>query len=938
VQLLSLNLSRIDSTRSPYNVLYDNVPFAGDDKGNAFVSFMDPEGTITVFSGDCHAPADAARIWTFHPGNSSTIGNGTWSSASVGISPATQDSGPVGPLYLAGGFSFATSNDTAPSYYTFGGLCPFANSSTTEDWMSAANYSRTMASLDPSPSSPSGNYDIGLTASPNPPVAEAGLTITPLQGTTSTTPTGKLLQQGDFLFIGGHTQTAFINMSSLALFSLPQGGWTYIPVDAMPHSRTDLAVRDAQVEPRSGHTAVTSSDGSKIIVLGGWVGDTSTPADPQLVILEVGEDYGGSGPWSWSIPSLPTGSGLPQGSGIFGHAAVMLPGDVMAVFGGYNISSQSATSKRSSSDLQPNSQVHLYNVTSNSWRTSYTNPGPQPTTANKSESGPMSSTGEKAGLGIGLSAAAVAVFGVAYCFWSRKRNNHRRSRDQELRKLALGAERSPLWTEPGMAASFHAPMNDTQPPDLRSSIINGVYLPSPNHQYRVVSNQQYAAAEAERSGLLIEVPSPTRGLRKNLSNRPQRFQSAGWYDESRQNYGAGFIHPIDEREEYETPPESLEPTNSEHGSPKHSAPADPFVDPSPSRSPLGSYHEDTLRAQHNESEDIDDASAHSPGSRSASPDKSERTHSDLSESSVSGLSVSSIQRSNFGSARRGPHLFRSGIPNLEPSSARFGSSSPSGRESPPKNNTNQSDSYRVKFVSSSGDVRMPFERSATADSFSTAPTSLRQSQWEGESLMEAGSEWATPPESPTKLSTTMTESKRNSLTWMGSIRKTLSGAKKAASLLGPGVQDSNNTSSPPPRSSSSPEHRASPSPGRRPSTASTVHMRRKQGPRDWGAVADKRRSGHSLMSLSPADAMTAEELDDDDNNNKHHHRNDDDEYDDWDVEAAAENRVVQVTYTIPKEKLRVVNAGIGDDHDDDNEDDVGPSSNRADRAPIVSGK
>jgi hypothetical protein len=91
------------------------------------------------------------------------------------------------------------------------------------------------------------------------------------------------------------------------------------------------------------------------------------------------------------------------------------------------------------------------------------------------------------------------------------------------------------------------------------------------------------------------------------------------------------------------------------------------------------------------------------------------------------------------------------------------------------------------------------------------------------------------------------------------------------------------------------------------------------------------------MSLSPSDAMTAEELDDDDNNNEHHQRNDDDEYDDWDVEAAAENRVVQVTYTIPKEKLRVVNAGIGDD-DDDDVVVVGPSSNRADRAPIVSGE
>jgi hypothetical protein len=33
---------------------------------------------------------------------------------------------------------------------------------------------------------------------------------------------------------------------------------------------------------------------------------------------------------------------------------------------------------------------------------------------------------------------------------------------------------------------------------------------------------------------------------------------------------------------------------------------------------------------------------------------------------------------------------------------------------------------------------------------------------------------------------------------------------------------------------------------------------------------------------------------------------------DWDVEGAAEGRRVQMTYTVPREKLRVVNATAGD--------------------------
>ena len=36
--------------------------------------------------------------------------------------------------------------------------------------------------------------------------------------------------------------------------------------------------------------------------------------------------------------------------------------------------------------------------------------------------------------------------------------------------------------------------------------------------------------------------------------------------------------------------------------------------------------------------------------------------------------------------------------------------------------------------------------------------------------------------------------------------------------------------------------------------------------------------------------------------------------DDWDVERAAENRVVQLMFTVPRQRLRVVNAD-----DDDNE-------------------
>jgi hypothetical protein len=115
-------------------------------------------------------------------------------------------------------------------------------------------------------------------------------------------------------------------------------------------------------------------------------------------------------------------------------------------------------------------------------------------------------------------------------------------------------------------------------------------------------------------------------------------------------------------------------------------------------------------------------------------------------------------------------------------------------------------------------------------------------------------------------------------------------------------------------------------------------FRRKQGARDWDV--GKRMSGDSSALLrirAFADTPTSERsaagsrgtdspdfvveagfhdgYDDVDN---------DDDDDDWDVEAAAEGRVVQVTFTVPKEKLRVVNAGVGDQIDDDEEE--GPNN------------
>ena len=108
--------------------------------------------------------------------------------------------------------------------------------------------------------SPKTSYDLSLSASRGPPIPEAGFSMTSLTPAVLQAPenSGSQVQNQNFVLVGGHTQQAFINMSQVALFSLPEESWTFVPIDDPdPPPKTDLATRASPiVEPRSGHTAV----------------------------------------------------------------------------------------------------------------------------------------------------------------------------------------------------------------------------------------------------------------------------------------------------------------------------------------------------------------------------------------------------------------------------------------------------------------------------------------------------------------------------------------------------------------------------------------------------------------------------------------------------------------------------------------------------------
>ena len=903
-QFLSLNLSaNVDSSKPQYSVLLDKAPFQGNSYPSAFTPVIDNRGIIKIFAGDCQN-MDQAGVWQFSPSHNSSSGNGTWDKVSVDRPNGLPDETPVGPNYLAAGFTYSSSDTMTSSIYTFGGMCPFQNSSG-KDWVSAAKYSNSMTVLNPSGPQSSMSYEIATTGDRAPPIAEAGFTMTPLRPASATTSSGNMMQQQNVLLIGGQTHNAFINMSELAVFSLPQNSWSFVTVGSeLESGRTELAIRDtAAIEPRSGHSAVLTPDGSKVVVFGGWVGKTSVPADPQLAVLEVGEEYGGTGPWTWKVPSA-EGIGLAEGAGIYGHGATMLPGGVMMIAGGYTISQPS---KRSISGPQQNSQVYLYNVTSNNWVNSYVNPSARSAEASISHSGSLSS-GQKAGLGVGLGLGLPALIGLVLLGWIliRKRRT-RQKRDQHIRKLALGAERSHFWAqeEQNLANSMRR---------LQMKQI-GACGADPDRTYPWAGNRGYGGrptwrdngeAVAERTGLLVDVPSPTRNSRQSFSAKICRV--SGQFNEFRRSDPTGDIHPIDEREEeYEaSPANALAATSREPERQSHDLdePTDIFAD-TPFLTPRSTNFGGLFGAAHDRTGLATGSSTRAVDGRSSPEKDNNRTSSSLSDSS-----------SNSAPAKQEVILQH----NRAAAFTKPSSTPSSGRQSPEKSasiSTHSKDTCPNGVDSAMG----PVEKHQSADSFSTANTTISQRQAEAEHLLSDVPEQTTPPESPSKKSPS---SKPKPSDWIGSIRRVLSVSKRNSSAdpnasfapIASGIDRRSTVIVP-----SKPfDSENKPKPPRRAISASAELFRRKQGAKDWGA---SRYSRGTLFRTptSPHDDFSL--------------ALDGDEEDDWDVEGAAEDRSVQVTFTVPKEKLRVVNA-TDRDMDNMSEKSISRSSSKAVGGRVVS--
>ncbi|KAJ9619528.1 hypothetical protein H2203_008306 [Taxawa tesnikishii (nom. ined.)] len=556
-QFLSLEISKFSSISNlPLQTLYSSLPFTDSSTSTAFTPFLDESGNITVLAGDCTSSANGAELWRFTPDAQAQNGNGSWSKETVSPHDVAGDA-MAGSNFLGAGVAFSEMvggglEDT--SLYMFAGMCPTAGA-TVANWITAATYSNFMVTLAPEDATEAPtDYKLGLTSTRGPPIAEAGFSMTALPALSGANTSSGQTQQQNFVLLGGHTQTAFINMSQVALFSLPQENWAFLPVDQPSSAKTDLAKRDAavEIEPRSGHTAVLSEDGKSIIVVGGWVGDVTTAATPQLAVLQLGSGYGGDGDWEWSVPDQ-TGVFASLGAGLYGHGAVMLPGGVVMIMGGYTISSSASRLFRRDSQVA-NTKSLFYNVTSNTWLSSYDPPATvTATSAQDNKSGALTSSSQKAGLAAGLTLGFVIVVCLLlFYFWYTRRLGARRDkRASDMRHLVnhshdfddpfLGKTgidgrggdiyAADVWDEEERAAREHPWLPNGQPPPGWKS-------------------DQARAREVERTGLFVNIPSPTRGLRRGLTTRNNfQYHAAPRYDESRTSRHSGNIHPIEEIEE-----------------------------------------------------------------------------------------------------------------------------------------------------------------------------------------------------------------------------------------------------------------------------------------------------------------------------------------------------------------------------------------------------
>ena len=920
VDLLSVNISSTLSASSfEPQTLASDLPFLGKSDRVAFIPSILDNGILAVFAGDCGVATDAA-LWTYTPGGGA--GSSAWARHETTHSN-TWDYGQGGPYFLGGSLSFSAQLAPVvsdPILYVYGGMCPFSNTTGAPGGQqSSATYSNRMLKLSPPITRDAAtSYAVSYAPTAGPPIAEAGFTFTELSPSISNR-SGIVTKQTSHVLLGGHTQQAFINMSTAAIWSLPEETWSFVSIavpEDVANGKTDLlAAKDtnsvlaaataSSIDSRSGHTAVLSEDGTSLVILGGWVGDTKQAAEPQLAVINIGAALSD---WNWMIPAA-----QPPGPGFYGHGASLLPGNVMMVYGGYEISAGNSKLRRASGAQM------FFNITSLTWADTYTNPtsasqhGTAPSPGSPSSPGstgsdsdgnsPSSSSSDNKqlslGLGLGLGIPLLlAAICMGLCLY-RRRSRRRARRDEAIRGLTQGMA--------GGAGALPSHHNDGGEMLER----DGTFFPwnaDAARDWYTGGHDPYVQGRRSLGYESLRGGSGSRGGGGGFAPLPPplarpRGAARGLYQPST---GLGDFHPLripmkneihpiyEDDEEEERADAPLSPTREECEEED-----DPFATPTNTNTPTtalfpppasassesnrGSSPDRHVQAQGQDAEvqgwvsDVDAADAvltakiGRHGSTTTTPPRFQgQSNGQLHPQSAAGRVSPQRRNSN-----------RSTVPGSESDEARTGSnlserstfSFVAGSErnvSIRPVNSSVTQHLRTGQAPASGEARLGTSGSSSGASFSTAKSTFAALQAEGPGLLiPAGAEdepeddYIDVPGSPSK-----SKPRRS---WLGSLKRVFSGGtpssgsdgSRADSPTREGLLDGGSLDYEPRLVGMGPN--------------GTLLTRRKQGREAWDGDLGTR--GHG----------------------------DDDE---WDIERAVEQRLVQVMFTVPKERLRVVNAEI----------------------------
>ncbi|RYP00980.1 hypothetical protein DL766_003900 [Monosporascus sp. MC13-8B] len=921
VELLALNISAsVQVSSVVLQPLSTDLPFLQDISTAFSVSLAD-NGSIVVYAGDCSS-AEQSSIWTFDP---SGIGDSSvWFQQSIATATEVK-SNQTGPGFLGSSLSFSTTLEPEMSkarVYVYGGMCPNGSGDDSTP-QSDATYSNQMLRIAPSDSE-TDDYVVTEVASRGPPVPEAGFTLTGLYPSISNR-SGVVTQQVNYVLLGGHTRNAFINMSTVALWSLPEESWAFVSdigVVGAGNTNTELAIKSTyeSIDSRSGHTAVLNEEGTAMVILGGWVGDLTQAASPQLAVLEIGAGYGGDDDWQWTVPET-----QPSGPGIYGHGAALLPGNVMMVYGGYSISSSGSEAKRQATSGSDG--LMFLNLTSMTWTEHYTNPSH---TAGSGEAPSASADAEadrkkRLGFGLGLGLGLAAILGAILVYlWYRRRLRHKRTiRDSQLQALAQVnahfimdddemAERDDGGVFPWYAGGRDAYGNGSRTfgyESLRGSrrSMDGSY----NAWIGGAQPQARRKLVAPRAARGQYQPTPTGDY--DPPSGPRGPSPMGPIYEADED---GSMHDGDIAAESPTVIRDANRDSGQYSDPFASPPLERSTSfPPPSRSSLTPSPERPCRTTDPEVQgwmtDIDAADALLSGLAPRPPATGMGTSQGPTTPMVRGGTAKPTR--SFGGyladddSQAGSNISESNRSNLTPSrsgSVRSALRTGFGVAAAAK---------AAAVIEGRGDTAGTSSSDSSAPSYNTARSSFQALQAEGPSLLLGGgsnrgderADEDEPPGSPSKSK----PARRSG--WLGSLRRVFSGPTPSPSPTGSGNDASPRRESFAEGGSPDYETRL----GGLGSIAAGGLLRRKGGRGAWeggSPGAGGEGSSSAFSQERPGGERAGED-------------------DEWDIEKAIERRLVQVMFTVPKERLRVVNAGpeiddalsgvlVNPDDDDDAEE------------------